>query len=142
LPRSNETLSDRHESKGALVNLKLTVAILAIAAIPLGAQAQKADDAKITKADAEKVVQIISSDKAKTQIYCQMLKLSDEVAQADQKSDNKKVDELGQKIDELSDKLGPEYVDLVEGLQDLDPDSKEAEAIGALLDGLDKLCPN
>ena len=122
------------------MNLKLIVAIVAIAAVPVGAQAQKPAGAKVTKADAQKVVQLISTDKAKTQIYCEMVKLGDEVAQADQKNDNKKVDELAQKIDDMTDQLGPEYVALVEGLQDMDPDSKEAEDIGTLLDGLDKLC--
>ena len=122
------------------MNLKLIVAIVAIAAVPVGAPAQKPAGGKLTRADAQKVVQLISTDKAKTQIYCEMVKLGDEVAQADQKNDNKKVDELAQKIDDMTDQLGPEYVALVEGLQDMDPDSKEAEDIGTLLDGLDKLC--
>jgi hypothetical protein len=49
------------------MNLKLVVAILVIAAVPVFAQAQKPSAAKVTKADAETVVKIISGDKAKTQ---------------------------------------------------------------------------
>ncbi|MGA7530196.1 MAG: hypothetical protein WBW11_23610, partial [Pseudolabrys sp.] len=43
------------------------------------AQAQKPTPAKVTKADAQKVLKIISSDKAKTRIYCQMAKLGDQL---------------------------------------------------------------
>lgn len=122
------------------MNLKLIVAIVAIAAMPVGAQAQKPGAAKVTKADAQKVVQMISADKAKTQAYCDMAKLGDEIEQADQKKDSKKVDELAQKLDDMSKQLGPEYIALMDALQDVDPNSKDAEDIGAILDGLDKLC--
>lgn len=122
------------------MNLKLIVAIAAIAAAPVGAQAQKPGGAKVTKADAQKVVQMISADKTKTQTYCDMAKLGDEIEQADQKKDNKKVDELAQKLDAMSKQLGPEYLALIDGLQGIDPNSKDADDIGAMLDGLDKLC--
>jgi len=122
------------------VNLKLIVAIAAIAAAPAGAQAQKPGGAKVTKADAQKVVQMISADKTKTQTYCDMAKLGDEIEQADQKKDNKKVDELAQKLDAMSKQLGPEYLALIDSLQGIDPNSKDADDIGAMLDGLDKLC--
>jgi ABC-type transporter MlaC component len=58
------------------VNLRLVVTILVIVAAPICAQAQKPTPAKVTKADAQKVLKIISSDKAKTRIYCQMAKLN------------------------------------------------------------------
>jgi ABC-type transporter MlaC component len=56
------------------VNLRLIVTILVIAAAPVWAQAQNSTPAKVTKAHAQKVLKIISSDKAKTRIYCQMAK--------------------------------------------------------------------
>ena len=49
------------------MNLKLIVAILVIAAVPVFAQAQPPSTAKVTKADAQKVIKIISGDKAKAQ---------------------------------------------------------------------------
>ncbi len=122
------------------MNQKLIVVILAIAAVPVCAQAQKPGGAKEIKADAQKVVQMISADKAKTQTYCNMVKLSEDFEQADQKKESKKVDVLAQKIDDMSKQLGPEYIALMDALQDLDPNSKDAEDIGAMLDGLDKLC--
>jgi ABC-type transporter Mla subunit MlaD len=119
------------------MKLKLVVAVAAIVALPLCAQAQKA---KVTKADAQKVVKIISADKAKTQTYCDMAKLGDQIEQADQKKDTKKVDELSKKMDEMTQKLGPEYASLMEGLQDMDANSKAGKDIGEVLEGLDKLC--
>ncbi|MFY9599245.1 MAG: hypothetical protein WB499_01745 [Pseudolabrys sp.] len=52
----------------------------------------------------------------------------------------KKIDELNQKMEELATKLGPEYVALMDGLQDIDPDSKDAQEIGSMLEALDKSC--
>ena len=50
------------------MNRLLIVAILIISTLPLYAQGQQPDVAKL-KADAQKVVSIISGDKAKTQTY-------------------------------------------------------------------------
>src|SRR5450756_2543055 len=96
------------------MNLKLIVAILVIAAVPMSAQAQKPSAANVTKANAQKVVKMISGDKAKTQTYCDMAKLGEQIEQANEKKDTKKADELSQKMDELGTKLGPEYVALMD----------------------------
>ena len=49
-------------------------------------------------------------------------------------------DELYQQVDELATKLGPEYIALMDGLQDMDPDSEDGKEIGSTLDVLNKLC--
>jgi len=128
------------------------VMIAAIAALPVCAQAQQPAPAKPqqqgqppaapkpTKAAAQKVVQIVSGDKAKTKLYCDIAALSDQIDAAVQKKDEKKLDELSQKADEMGSKIGPEYVALMDGLQDMDPDSKEGQEIGTTLEALDKLC--
>jgi hypothetical protein len=60
------------------MNLKRVLAILAVAAVPLAAQAQQQKAApKPTKADAERVVKIVSTDKAKTAFYCQIADLGE-----------------------------------------------------------------
>ena len=87
------------------MKLKLMLAAAVILALPLAAQAQK----KPTKADADKVVKLISADKAKTKIYCDLAKLGDEAQQADEKKDTKKAEEIGQKMDAMGKQLGPEY---------------------------------
>ena len=58
--------------------------------------------------DAQKVVKIISGDKARTQTYCDIGKLGDQIEEAEQKKDINKIDQLNKKIDELATKLGPE----------------------------------
>ena len=121
------------------MNLKLIVAILVIAAMPVCAQAQKPGAAKVTtKVDAQKVLKIISGDKAKRQIYCDMTQLGEQIA--NEKKDNKAVDELSQKLVALEEKLGPEYAALMDGLQDINPESKVGQEIESVLIGLDRLC--
>ena len=121
------------------MNLKMIVAILVISALPVCAQAQKPSAAKVTNAGAQKVVKMISGDKAKTQTYCDLVKLGDQFEEIDPK-DTKKADELNQQMAELAGKLGPEYIALVGGLKAMDPDSKESKEINLTLDALDKLC--
>ncbi len=121
------------------MNLKLTVAILAIAVVPVCAQAQQPSGAKV-KADAQNVVKMISGDKAKTQTYCQWDELSDQVTQAIRKRDNKKAEELSRKMEELEGRLGPEYVALANELEEVDPNSQDGQEISSAMDALDKLC--
>jgi hypothetical protein len=122
------------------MNLKLIVAILLIVALPLCAQAQKPSAAKVTTADVQKVVKIISGDKAKTQTYCDLGKLNERIEEADEKKDIKKTEELSQQIDALGKKLGPEYAALMDGLQEVDPESEDGKQIGLMFEPLDKLC--
>ena len=118
------------------MHLKLFFAALVIVATPVYAQAQKP-----TRADAQKVFEIISSDKAKLQAFCDMGKLGDQMEEANAKNDSKKLEELDLKADELGRKLGPEYAALMNGLQDLDPKSEDVQQISLIiLQALDKLC--
>ena len=123
------------------MNLKLSVAILLIAAVPAYAQAQNRTIPKVTKSDAHKVATIIRSDKAKTQTYCEINKVSDQMNQAYGKNDKKTVDELSQKIERLEKILGPEYIALMDGLQTLGPENKKRIAeIMVQFAALDSLC--
>lgn len=122
------------------MNVKLIVAVLAIAAVPVCAQAQPRSAAKVTKADAQNVIEIIRGDRSKTQTYCDMAKLGDQIEQAEEKKDTKKIDELYRQMDELATKLGPEYVALMDGLQEIDTGSEDGQEIDLMLEALDKLC--
>ena len=122
------------------MNLRLIVTILVIAAAPICAQAQKPTPAKVTKADAQKVLRIISSDKVKTRIYCEMAELGNQMEQANKTGDSKKFDALFQRMDELGKKLGSEYAALIDELQDIDPESEVGQEISSTLDALDNLC--
>ncbi len=119
----------------------LVIAVLLMSSAPLFAQAQQPDMAKL-KADAQKVVSIISGDKAKLQIYCQINDLDDQIGEADQQKDRKKAEALAEKVNELEKQLGPEYLALVEATMDVDPNSKEGEGIESLFEKLDDSCPD
>jgi len=123
------------------MKLKLITAIGVVAGLPFCAQAQQPSDApKATNADAQRVVKMITSDKTKSQAYCDMTKIGDQIEQAQQKHDDKAADDLAQKADELAGKIGPEWDQLMNGLQSVDENSKEGQAIAATLQSLDKLC--
>jgi type II secretory pathway component GspD/PulD (secretin) len=117
-----------------LMNVKVVVAILLIAAVPLCAQAQK--PGAVTRADAQRVLKTISGDKAKTRTYCDIAKLVNKITEGDEEQ----TDGLYEKIDELGKKLGPEYAALMDRLQDIDPDSEIVQEIDSMFAALDKLC--
>ncbi|MFZ2079257.1 MAG: hypothetical protein WAV38_21935 [Xanthobacteraceae bacterium] len=123
------------------MNRLLIVAILIISRAPLYAQGEQPNIAKL-KADAQKVVSIISGDKAKTQTYCQINNLGEQIGEANEEQDNKKAEALSQKVIELEKNLGPEYVALVNGLKDVDPNSPEGAEISSILETLDDSCPD
>ena len=115
------------------MNVKVVVVILLIAAVPVYAQAQSPSTPKVNKGDAEKVVTIISGDKAKTQTYCNMQKLALQIEEAHKKKDGKTINESYHKIETLEKTLGPEYLALIGGLQDIAKDEElEAEFLSAV----------
>ena len=114
------------------MNLKLIVAILVIAVVPVCAHAQKP---KVTQADAQKVLKIISGDKVKTQTYCDSVKLASQIEEADEN----KARELTRKCVNWK-KLGPEFSAMMAALQDTDLESEDGQEIGSTLEALDKLC--
>jgi hypothetical protein len=94
------------------------MAILISLTLQVSAQGQQPDPAKL-KAEAQKVLSIINGDRAKTQVYCQIASLSEQMDQAVKENDKKKFEELAQRANEgeRETQLGPEYlVDGKEGL--------------------------
>jgi hypothetical protein len=119
------------------MNRKLIIAISLVVAVPAFADAQKP---WVTKDDAQKVVTIISDDKAKTQSYCDIKKLGEQMEPAYEKRNLKLVDELFQKIVTMEKTLGPEYAALVDGLDQLDPNDKLGAEIMLEFEALNMLC--
>jgi hypothetical protein len=125
------------------VKLKLAAAIFALVAIPALAFGQQNSPPKVpkpTKADVQKVAQIISSDKAKLRSYCDSKKLYDQMGAAYKKNDSKTADALNKQADALVSKLGPEYSKMMDGLDQVDQNSGEGKEFMSILSGLDKLC--
>jgi hypothetical protein len=118
------------------MNLMSRVAVFAISVVPMYAQAQQAGVVKL-KAEAQNIVKIISGDKLKTQTYCEIVELDEEI---DEEQGSSKAEELSQKVDKLVEKLGPEYSALVSALKDIDPNSQDGQEIGSIIGRLDDLC--
>ena len=122
------------------MNLKLDIAILLIAAGPVYAQAQNPSTAKVSKGDPQKVATAISSDKVKTQAYCDMQKVADQMEEARKNNNSKTVDELSRKAEVLAKTLGPEYQALIDGLQDVAKDEQLDDEFLSAFHALDSLC--
>ena len=117
----------------------LIVAILGLCTVPLNAWAQQPDTAKL-KADAQKVASTIRGDKAKSQTYCQLNSLSDQIEEANQTKDKRKAETLSQRADDLEKQLDPEYRALFDALNDSDPNSNDVQEILSMFDKLDDVC--
>ena len=126
------------------MKLKFVAAISGLVAMSALAQAQhdspQPNIPKPTKTDVQNVVQIVTTDKAKSQAYCDLSKLSDKIEAAGQKNDAKIVETLAKQTDALTAKLGPEYSKLIDGLEQVDPKSTKAKEFMSILSGLDKRC--
>jgi hypothetical protein len=130
----------RPSERGTMTSAFFSALVIVLSTLCWEARAQIATPASISKADAQKILQTISSDKAKTRIYCQMTRLGGQLLQANERGDSRKVDELFEKMYEMGKKLGSEYTALVDGLQDIDPESEVGHEISSTLDALDNLC--
>jgi hypothetical protein len=72
--------------------------------------------------------------------YCDIGKLGEQIEDANEKKDRKTADLLTLKMRELEKQLGPEYVSLMTGLPDIDPESDDGVEIEATLRPLDREC--
>ena len=129
---------------GAIYETKAGCRRFAFAAIPALAHAQQSSPQpkvpKPTKADAQNVVQIITSNKVKTQAYCDLAKVFDQIQVAKEKNDSNTIQALGKQLLPLVDKLGPEYVKVIEGMGQVDLTSDEGVELLSILSELDKRC--
>ena len=121
------------------MNRPLIIALLVVSMVPFYAHAQQPDMVKL-KADAQKVVSIIKGDKTKTDAYCQINELAEQIGEAEQGKDSKKAEELSRQVMQLEIKLGPDYLTLVNGLKDVDPNSQQTQELDSILAPLDDTC--
>jgi hypothetical protein len=126
------------------MTLKLILAVTLTAAAPTVAFAQKDDPVdqapKPTVEEAQKLVQTISSDKTKLQVYCEIGKLQKQMEKAQEENDTKALDALFAKLDSLEQQVGPEYARMMDGLGEIDPSSAEGQKFTAIFDPLHKQC--
>jgi hypothetical protein len=84
---------------------------------------------KPTMADAQRLMQSISSDKGKLQTYCELIKVIQQID--DTPPDDKTQQDLQRQLDALEDKLGPDWRKLNDGAQQIDENSPEGKEIFA-----------
>ena len=65
--------------------------------------------------------------KAKTETYCQLDSLSEQIDEAARAKGTKRVEALTERANELEKQLGPEYHALFDALNDADPNSKDVQ---------------
>ena len=125
------------------MTLKLfaTVTILVSASIAAFAQVDEPDKrASTTIEDVQKLVQTISGNKAKLKAYCELDKLNEQMEKAEEKDDTKEFDALGVKLDSLEHQVGPDYIRVMDGLGELDPNSAESQKLTAVFESLHNQC--
>jgi hypothetical protein len=122
------------------MNRLLIVGILLISTVPLYAQPQQRNVAKL-KTDTRNVVGTIANDKAKTQTYCQILDLARQLAQAAQEKDRKKGKTLVERIDQLQKQL-VEFATLSNIVKQVDLNSPDGREIALIIQSLDQSCPD
>jgi hypothetical protein len=119
---------------------KIACILAILGSLAASAQAQQSAP-RPTKADAVKLVQIISTDKTKVATYCKLSNLGEEMRKASETRDNSKLQRLGKQADDLGKALGPEFIRLNVGLDQVNPESKEGKELSAELEKLDTFCP-
>jgi hypothetical protein len=119
------------------MNLKQVVAISVVFAMPAFGQTPT-ERPPMTKADVQKIVQSISGDKTKMQAYCDLDKLEQQIANAatDTQTSGNTFPDLGAKADALIERIGPDYIKLMDGLES----DNLLDEITAAFKSLDNLC--
>ncbi len=127
--------------------LKVLIVTLAVAAIvghPVSAYAQKQSPTKTvpnaTIAQARKLVQMISGNKDKLKVYCDLNQLDKQLQEAEQRKDSQALEVLNARADSLERKISPEYTQVMDGLELLDPNSADGKQAAAAIDTLTKQC--
>jgi hypothetical protein len=126
------------------MRLKLFVAVTILASAPIVPFAQKDDPEnkapKPTVEDAQKLVQTISSDQNKLQAYCNLGKLQEEMEKAEEKNDTKATDALVAKAETLEQQVGPDYTKMMDGLEQVEPNSADGQKLLAVFNTLNDKC--
>jgi hypothetical protein len=128
----------------ASMNLKVAIAAALFVAIPAAAYAQQngppGRPPKPTMADVQKLVQTINSDKAKLRAYCEFGKVMEQMDRAGQGKDTNALKALSAKANGLAQQLGPDYTRIMQGLNDIDPNSAEGKRLDILFEPIVRQC--
>jgi hypothetical protein len=126
------------------MTLKLVAAVTLSITVPVIAFAQKENPTKTapkpTIAQVRKLVQTISSNKAKLKAYCDANQLDEQIVEAGRRKDSHALEDLNAKVDSLERQISPEYTKVMDGLEEVDPNSADGKQIAAAISTLMKQC--
>jgi hypothetical protein len=83
---------------------------------------------------------MISSNKAKLKAYCEANQLDEQIVEAERRTDSHALEDLNAKADSLERQISPEYTKVMDGLEEVDPNSAEGKQIAAAINTLMKQC--
>jgi hypothetical protein len=115
------------------MTLKLA-AVIAAAAFSMPAFAQDKAPPKASKAEVQRLVERIKSDKNKFSLYCELVKVQEGYQVFAERQNDPRLRELDKQMEELTKKLGPDFARITGS--DLDEEG------GALLNSLADACPS
>ena len=81
-----------------------------------------------------KVFQAVGSDPSQLKTFCELMQIDD-------KMDEKADPSLEAQVDEMLDKLGPDFKAAWETVEDIDPASDDGKILNAAVDRLSDKCP-
>ena len=125
------------------MTLKLLVAVTLSITVPVIAFAQKSSSKtapKPTIAQVQKLVQMISRNKAKLKAYCDANQLEQQIEEAERQKDGQALEALNAKADNLERQISPEYTKVMDGLEEVDPNSAEGKQFATVINTLMKQC--
>jgi hypothetical protein len=88
----------------------------------------------VAKGSARKVVEGISTDKAKIEAHHSLPSIGGQVGRSDRERPSKKRLDLSR----LQQKLGPAHIGLIHALKDIDPESPHGRELASIINSLDK----
>jgi hypothetical protein len=117
------------------------IAIFSITTVATFAQDEPRDQAsKPTLAGVQHLAKAITGDKSKIRAYCELGGIHDQMQQALDNQDANAIDALIAKSDELEQQLGPEYDEVIEGLEQMDFNTAEGQKIADVFKTLQERC--
>jgi hypothetical protein len=126
------------------VTLKILVAVALAIVVPGIAFAQKQSPTntvpKTSIVQVRTLVQMISSNKAKLKIYCELNQLDEQLEEAERQKDRETLEALNAKADNLERQISPDYTKVMDSLELIEPNSAEGKQFAALIGTLTKQC--
>ena len=95
---------------------------------------------KPTLEDVQHLAEMISGDKSKLRAYCELGKLNDETRQAVEYNDTNAIAAVAAKTDDFERQLGPEYDEVLNGIDQIDFSSDEGQRVASTFYTLQQKC--